>query len=327
MPTYLVRNGLFFLPVILNFIFSCWGEEIIVKEIGKKKEISNIPVDNTPQKIYEKSLNFGITLQKNEASTRYAYKPFIDYLAEQTKINIRLVVAQEYEQLEKDMERGIVHLAEFPPLAFVHVYDSLKGKIIYLATYKYIGLDDMKGREYYQGYIFARSKSKISSIKDLKDKKFAFVEKTSSSGYNYPLAILLKSGVNPDKFFSKIFFTGSHDSVIEAVIRGSADAGATYDRGFKDYEKKNPGSLKIIAKTQHIPNAALCASYTLTKKIRKLILAAVLKIKPDTKTSDGRYIAAADRSFSTVGFIKKSASYYNFVRESTKLLEEYEKNK
>ncbi len=310
--------------LLLCFLWGC-GEQIVVEQ-PDSKPTSRILVDNFRQQKYSQTINFGVTQQTTEEKTRYAYKPYIDFLAEQAKVNIKLVVVDEYSQLETDLADGVIHLADFPPLAFVQAYDRLKGKLKYLGTYKYTSGGEV-ARHYYRGYIFVRADAEATRLKDLKGFKMAFVEKTSSSGYNYPMATVLKAGINPDKFFAKIFFAGSHEAVIQAVVRKSADAGATFDIGVKNYLKSKPESLRVIARTAPIPNAAFCASHKLNTRLRVSLLRAAQKLNPDARTSDGRLVFDRERGFTSVGLVRKSPGYYGFVRETVGLLRRYEQQR
>jgi len=326
MPSFslILLFSILFFSILVNF--SCFGDTILIEEVNNKKKLQNTKyIDNFKQKKYRYSINYGITQGKNEAQRRYAFKPYIDYLSEQAKVNIRLVIMSEYEQLEKDMADGIIHIADFPPLAFVNAKKRLKNKLIYLGTYKQKSAGQI--RNHYQGILFSLKSSHIKSLKDLKNKKIAFVEKTSSSGYNYPMALLLKKKIDPDTYFSKIFFAGSHQAVVDAIEKKSADIGATWDGNYNKAIQQKGKIFNIVFKTSHIPNAVMCASYKLSKKIRKRIQAAALKVTLKTKTSDGRFAVAVKRGYPAVGLVKKSQSYYNIVKETDVLLKNYENKK
>jgi len=53
--------------------------------------------------------------------------------------------------------------------------------------------------------IISLKTASIHSLKDLNGKRFAFVDYQSASGYLYPMALLEKNGLNPEKNFSRIF--------------------------------------------------------------------------------------------------------------------------
>lgn len=67
--------------------------------------------------------------------------------------------------------------------------------------------------------------SPAKSLQDLKGKTFAFGSPSSTSGHLMPRYFLLKDGINPDRDFSRIAFSGAHDATVAFVASGRADAG------------------------------------------------------------------------------------------------------
>ena len=49
---------------------------------------------------------------------------------------------------------------------------------------------------------------------------------SSTSGHLMPRSFLLDAGVNPDKDFRRVAFSGAHDATIAAVASGKVQAGA-----------------------------------------------------------------------------------------------------
>jgi phosphonate transport system substrate-binding protein len=86
------------------------------------------------------------------------------------------------------------------------------------------------GRTYYHSKIIALKSSGIKTLADLKGKNFAFVDPASTSGYAFPLAGLLKAGIEPKRDFKTVLFTGAHDANALAVANGKVDAATIADR-------------------------------------------------------------------------------------------------
>jgi phosphonate transport system substrate-binding protein len=81
-----------------------------------------------------------------------------------------------------------------------------------------------EGQDHYYGMWFVRADSGIKSVEDLKGKKVAYVDATSTSGYFYPLKVLKDKNIVP----SNVVFAGKHDSVITMVYQKQVDAGAAF---------------------------------------------------------------------------------------------------
>ena len=73
---------------------------------------------------------------------------------------------------------------------------------------------------------YVKADSPYQKIEDLKGKVFGVVDPNSTSGYNMPLFKLNALGIQPDKFFSKVLTTGSHENAVLALVQGTADVAA-----------------------------------------------------------------------------------------------------
>ena len=67
--------------------------------------------------------------------------------------------------------------------------------------------------------------SSAKSLTDLKGKTFAFGSPSSTSGHLMPRYFLLQAGIDPEKDFKHIAFSGAHDATVAFVASGRADGG------------------------------------------------------------------------------------------------------
>ncbi len=67
--------------------------------------------------------------------------------------------------------------------------------------------------------------STAKTLADLKGKSFAFGSPSSTSGHLMPRFFLLQAGINPDKDFKNVAFSGAHDATVAFVAGGKAEAG------------------------------------------------------------------------------------------------------
>ena len=83
------------------------------------------------------------------------------------------------------------------------------------------------GASFYRSYLVVNtSDTTTRTINDLGQRVFAYSDPLSNSGFLVPRYKLQMSGVDPDRFFKRTFFTYSHQKVIQAVQERIADAGA-----------------------------------------------------------------------------------------------------
>lgn len=175
------------------------------------------------------------------------------------------------------------------------------------------------GEPTYKGQIIAHVDSGIKEVKDLEDKKFAFTDSSSTSGYMFPMKIIKEAGVN----LGNTTFAIKHDNVVTMVYQKQVDAGATYysppgedgtirdarsrvKTQFPDVEDK----VKIITITEPIPNDPFVFRKDLPKEITDKFIAALKKY---IATEEGRQ--AFENIYSVEGVIDTNDEAYNGLRE------------
>jgi phosphonate transport system substrate-binding protein len=67
--------------------------------------------------------------------------------------------------------------------------------------------------------------SPVRSMSDLKGKTFAFGSPSSTSGHLMPRHFLLQAGIDPDRDFKTVAYSGAHDATVAFVASGRAQAG------------------------------------------------------------------------------------------------------
>jgi phosphonate transport system substrate-binding protein len=153
------------------------------------------------------------------------------------------------------------------------------------------------GSKSYRSQIIVPADSPIQDVKELKGKKFAFVDAASASGFLYPSALLLDNGIDPKKDLGETVTAGGHDKVVIAVYNKQVDAGATFgdsaDSGPPSDARTTVAStlpdvmdkVKILAKTDPIPNDTVSVRKGLSPDLVSKIRAGLLKI---AQTDEGK---------------------------------------
>ena len=73
---------------------------------------------------------------------------------------------------------------------------------------------------------FVKATSPYKKLDDLKGKNLGLVDPNSTSGNNVPRFELDKMGIDPDSYFCKVVFTGSHENAVLALAQGTVDVAA-----------------------------------------------------------------------------------------------------
>ncbi len=99
---------------------------------------------------------------------------------------------------------------------------------------------------------FITAQPDIKSLADLKGKTFAFGSPSSTSGHLMPRYFLLQEGIDPERDFKRIAFSGAHDATAAFVESGKVDAGvlnaSVWDK-LVEQKKVDLSKVRVFATT------------------------------------------------------------------------------
>ncbi len=127
-------------------------------------------------------------------------------------------------------------------------------------------------------------------LEDLRGRVFAFTDPESNTGRLAPTFWLQKMGEKPERFFSKVIYTYSHDNSILAVGRGLVDGAAVDSLVWEYFEQTNPDLTRptqIILKSEPYAIPPVVASREFPQEKRKQIRQILLGIHLE---AEGRQI-------------------------------------
>ncbi|MGM0379581.1 MAG: phosphate/phosphite/phosphonate ABC transporter substrate-binding protein [Bacillota bacterium] len=270
------------------------NNEII--ESGKKlNEVSEKLQKITIQLKDENEIIFGVNPFTKPEIIKKTYIPILENVCKTKGLKARTIILKDYDALINAIKSNLIDIGWFSPFAYVNA--KKKSNIEPLVSPK------VNGKDFYHGYIIALKNKGFNSLKDLKNKTFGYVDKNSASGYLYANHILETNNINPEKDFNEKIFLGSHDGVINAVLNGEIDAGATYDEAIERAYNNglNKDKIEIIEKTDQIPKDAIAASPSLESDIKNKIKDSFINYKPDKTDING--------------FVESNDKKYNIIRE------------
>ncbi len=239
-----------------------------------------------------------------------SYKDVTDYLSQKLGMKVSIVVTKDYNDLVERMGKGMIDVGRFSSNLYVQTKDKMDG-LKYLVTA--VNRDGQGGtRDFYQGVILSREDSGIKNLSEAKGKTFAFTDPGSSSGYVYPKMLLVSKGIDPDTYFSKVFFLKKHDKVIDALRKKTIDLGATYDELLWVKQKEFGDIFTIVAKTPEIPYGCFAAAPDMTPEMAAKVQEALASYKV-AKEDWGKVHEEAP-----IGFSVRDDAFYNPVREARK---------
>ena len=162
---------------------------------------------------------FRVTAIPDESPTELARKaePLMQYLEKQLGMKVEFTPVTDYAASVEALVNRKIDLAWFGGFTFVQAHARSGGKVIPLVQRE----EDERFKS-----VFITSDPNIQGLADLKGKDVSFGSQSSTSGHLMPRSFLLQAGLNPDKDFNRVAYSGAHDATIAAVASGKVQAGA-----------------------------------------------------------------------------------------------------
>jgi phosphonate transport system substrate-binding protein len=226
-----------------------------------------------------RELRLGISSAENERDAIARQQPFQDYIQRTLGVPLRVFRATDYAGVVEAMRSGNVEFARFGPATYALARRVMGERVIAFARDM-----DQQGGTGYHSVAFVKADSPYQRIEDLRGRSFAFADPNSTSGFAFPSYFLRKAGFDPNSFFGRTGFSGSHEQSVIAVLNGTYDAAATFwsneQRGNiqRMIEKGmiQPGTTRIIWTSPLIPNSPWVMRADLPEALRRDWTAAVL---------------------------------------------------
>jgi phosphonate transport system substrate-binding protein len=240
-------------------------------------------------------LVFAIVPSENASSVNDRYGPMMEYLSKQLGVKVTLRIAADYAAVIEGQRAGQIHIGYYGPASFARAL-MIGAKVEAFA--QDVNADGTKG---YYSVLWVKKDNPASKIEDLKGKNLCLVDPNSASGNNVPRYSMDKAGIDPEKFFSKTVYAGSHENAIIGVQQGTCDG------AFNWYNDENESLLmrmdrkgmakysdfKMIFKSDVIVNSPMAVLADMPADLKLAIKDAILNVskndpKAFEKATDGK---------------------------------------
>jgi phosphonate transport system substrate-binding protein len=237
---------------------------------------------------------------------------FGQVLARLVGVPVRVTVASDYAAVIEALRNRTADLAFVHPGGYVLA--SREARAVIVAKNLWHGKASFTSR------IYVRRDAGIKTLEELRGKTIAFVDPASSSGYIYPMVLLIQRGLvtgrDPKTFFKEVVFSGAHDASMRALLNGHVDAIASFDMAREQY-LKDPAErerLVFVAESVPIPEAGIAARDGLDPALVARVRAALLQIRAPA------HAALLKRLYDIDGFEAAEDREYDPVRAAIDLL-------
>lgn len=264
------------------------------------------------------SITVGFNPAENSQIVETNGKLLSEYFKKKTGLEVKTFVPTDYTALIEAMRSGKVDFAFLPPSSLVMAEKIADAKVLLKVQ--------RNGKSVFYSAIIVRADRGINKLEDLRGKNIAWVDPSSASGSIVPKASLItKKKIDPDSFFGKQVYAGSHDAVVLAVLNGTVDAGATFvndtkgeDGAWHLFLKKDSDKKKIrmIYVSDAYPNDTIATTNAFQSENKELVKKIVSTLTEMSNNEEGKKILTA--LYKIDSMVPATSKEYQPLRDAAK---------
>ncbi|MEF9948916.1 MAG: putative selenate ABC transporter substrate-binding protein [Comamonas sp.] len=171
------------------------------------------------------------------------FKPLGEYLSQATGMKVVFTPVSDYAAVVESLATKKLDLAWLGGFTYVQAKIRTNGTAIPIVQRAEDAVFTSK---------FITADPAIKTLADLKGKTFAFGAPSSTSGSLMPRFFLQQDGLNPEKDFKTVAYSGAHDATVAFVAAGKADAGvlntSVWDK-LVESKKVDTSKVRVFATT------------------------------------------------------------------------------
>jgi phosphonate transport system substrate-binding protein len=252
---------------------------------------------------------FRVTAIPDESPTELARKaaPLMKYLEGKLGVKVEFTPVTDYAAAVETLVNRKVDLAWFGGFTFVQANVRSGGKVIPLVQRE----EDTRFRS-----VFITSDPSIKTLTDLKGKDLSFGSASSTSGHLMPRSFLLQAGLDPDKDFRRVAYSGAHDATIAAVAAGKVQAGALNISVWEKFVadgKVDPAKVRVFFTTPTYYDYNWTVHADMPMAQREKLAQALLALSRDT--AEGKEILDLQRA---TKFVPTQADNYKGIEAAAR---------
>src|SRR5262245_52367383 len=232
-------------------------------------------------------LVFAKVPDENASGTSDRWTPLANYLSKELGVKVTLRVANDYAAVIEGQRAGNIHIAMYGPASYARAY-AIGAKVEPFAIE--VSGDGTLG---YHSVLYVKKDASYQTIQDLKGKNLCLVDPNSTSGNNVPRFAMHKMGIEPDRFFAKVVYAGSHENAVIALGQGTCDAAFNWWNDEKEsnllrMDRKGMAKAddyRIIFKSELIVNSPMAYLTDMPADLKAAITKAILEVAHKDKAA------------------------------------------
>jgi len=220
--------------------------------------VQSMPYGETTPSI----VRVGVLPDMREEKLRQRYEPLLDYLAEETSLDFKLVLPSDYTELVRLFGEHQIDLAYFGGFTYLqaHIMDQAEPLVMRDVDTRFTSL------------FLVSQDNKAHDLAEFKGKVFSFGSRLSTSGHLMPRHFMLtEQQIIPEEFFSEVRYSGAHDKTAYLVRDGEVDLGVSNSEiimnMFRD-GRLEENDLRVLSETPPYPDYVWVVHHYLNEDIK-----------------------------------------------------------
>jgi phosphonate transport system substrate-binding protein len=233
-----------------------------------------------------KTLRFSAIPDQPPAQVLQQHKALVDRICVAIKKSCQWIPVDSYEALVERIGRNEIDVAYFGAATFAqasHRYQAVP-----------LAMRDIDFR--FTSVIVVRKASKAFDLDALKQTRFRFGNRSSTSAHFMLRQRLQDENIVPERYFSQVSFSSNHDETLRAVASGEADAGGINASVFyRRVADRDPSAtaLRAVWQTPPFTDYVWAARRQISAGLRQALVDAFLDLEFGSRV-DGPALEAED---------------------------------
>jgi phosphonate transport system substrate-binding protein len=257
---------------------------------------------------WPKEITFGLLSTENAAEITRRWAPIVALMERDLKIKVKTTVGTDYRGTIEAFRFKKAEIGHLGPKAYVEASNNNYANVEPIAQLRLAN-----GSLGYRSCLVVHADSDIFGPEDTAGKTFAFNDPNSTSGYLVPSTFFMSEmGIDPQKHFSKVTFSGSHEASILAVAARKVDVASTNLPDLQQLTRENKvprGGLRVIWVSKLIPNDPIVVRKDLPPSLKAAVQESLLSMRarnPEAFKEIGAWLG---------GFVKADDGKYQVIRD------------
>lgn len=240
-------------------------------------------MDESPPPEKSRELSFGLPPTDPLSPKRQHAADLVTFLEQRNGLRVSASFGTDYRSLVEDLVAGRLDSAWLAPLSLLRAERQVRPVLVLQRA----------GQCTYHGALVARRDSGFVGVRDLAGKRVGWVDEDSAAGCVLTRALISEQYRDIDTFLGSQQMLGSHRAVVEAVLVGQVDVGATFmnfgrdgtvvQSGWQEFLGERAQEVGPIAITGSIPGDVIAVRQKLPREDTAALVSALRELAADAE--------------------------------------------